>query len=322
MVATLDILKSQYEANYSLYSKFISEMESQLKALLDEAQIKTGFPIESRVKAWTSFQEKIERNNLQIDHISEVRDLAGIRIVLLFKRDVPVVCELISQNFEVIRLEDTSSRLSENQFGYGSIHFEVTPKKTWREVPTLRAFDGLVVEIQVRTAPQHIWAAASHVLQYKKENHVPIPLRRTISRVSALLETVDMEFDRILQEREDYITKPSESSDQLNIEKLRNIMDRFLPEKNKRNDRENYSLVLDELFALGVRTVGEVEDIISRRIEEAIKEDNNNVQEIIRLYEEGNKTAPAELVKKHGFYTHTGLMRYMMRLEFGDQFMQ
>lgn len=57
---------------------------------------------------------------------------------------------------------------------------------------------GLKAEVQVRTVTQHVWAAASHVLQYKQEASVPLPVRRSIYRVSALLETVDLEFERVL----------------------------------------------------------------------------------------------------------------------------
>jgi ppGpp synthetase/RelA/SpoT-type nucleotidyltranferase len=67
------------------------------------------------------------------------------------------------------------------------------------------AYFRMVFELQLRTLAQHIWAVASHKLQYKREASVPVPIRRSINRVSALLEMVDLEFDRVLLEREQYV---------------------------------------------------------------------------------------------------------------------
>jgi putative GTP pyrophosphokinase len=61
-------------------------------------------------------------------------------------------------------------------------------------------YKDLFAEIQVRTVVQHAWATVSHSLQYKREADVPIPLRRRLARVSALLELADMEFSAISEQ--------------------------------------------------------------------------------------------------------------------------
>jgi putative GTP pyrophosphokinase len=69
----------------------------------------------------------------------------------------------------VLERQDAQLRLAEDQFGYASIHFAVELPASWLRVPSRAGLGGLRAEIQVRTTAQHIWAAASHKLQYKHE---------------------------------------------------------------------------------------------------------------------------------------------------------
>lgn len=97
-------------------------------------------------------------------------------------------------------------------------------------VPSLNTLGGLAAEIQVRTMAQHIWAASSHVLQHKNESNVPLPVSRSIHRVSALLETVDFELERVLIDRERYSAEINLSSEEpLNVDSLRKLLDSLLP---------------------------------------------------------------------------------------------
>jgi hypothetical protein len=79
------------------------------------------------------------------------------------------------------------------------VHFVVEFPEPWFVVPTIGPMRGLRAEIQVRTHAQHIWADASHILQYKKESSVAPKTRRDIHRIAALLETVDLEFEKVLK---------------------------------------------------------------------------------------------------------------------------
>jgi hypothetical protein len=127
----------------------------------------------------------------------------------------------------------------------------------------------MLSEIQVRTLAQHIWAAGSHKLQYKREASVPPPLRRAIYRVSALLETVDLEFSRVLDEREAYlseelseVTRPQT----LNVDLLRAVLDEILPPENKRGD-EDYDGVLIDLTSFPINTDHDLRNLLSENME-------------------------------------------------------
>ncbi len=198
-------LKREYDSLLTRAERFVEALAQQIDQILSENAISLGFAIERRVKQWPSLLEKIRRQKRGVTSVLEVNDFAGLRIILLFRRDVAAVGRLLSHSLEVVSAEDTAGRLGEKEFGYQSCHYMIRLPQQWLATPSLREFGGMQAEIQVRTTAQHIWAAASHVLQYKSAFSVPATLRRTIYRAAALLETVDLELERVLDERASYL---------------------------------------------------------------------------------------------------------------------
>ena len=149
---------------------------------------------------------------------------------------------------DVIAQEDTGGRLRESQFGYQSVHLTVKLPASWLSVPSFSGLGSLMAEIQIRTLAQHIWAVASHKLQYKQEASVPEPVRRSIHRVSALLETVDLEFERVVDERARYLEEVGSGAadESLNVDLLTRILSESLPEQN-RVESEHSAKLLDDL---------------------------------------------------------------------------
>ncbi|MCY9349845.1 hypothetical protein MOE82_03560 [Bacillus licheniformis] len=307
-------LKKQYELEFSNYNSLCKEVIKQLEVLFKEKSIKLAVPIHFRVKEWESIIDKCQRYSIQPRSIEEINDLAGIRIVTLFRSDISSIQEIINSTFTVLREEDTANRLSEDQFGYGSIHYEITLPESWVEIPALKTLKGKNVEIQLRTASQHAWAAASHILNYKKESHVPQPVKRTINRVSALLETVDLEFERVLQERKEFDQIPIEEQDTLNTDTLRKVLNRMLPADNKKED-EDYSTMLDEVNHFGINTVGGIQSLIKKHLSKALEDDKKRVE---GFKPEGAKEDIKKRVTKGVFYSHIGLLRNILRREFGS----
>jgi len=313
-----DQLQAEYQEKHPLYTKLCSELVTQLNELVTEAEVTTAFPIQFRVKTWKSIYEKCERNNLCPKELGEITDIAGIRIILLFKRDLDKICEIIEQNFEILQKEDIQQRLGTDQFGYGSIHYVLVPQENWLNVPTLRRLHGLRTEVQVRTASQHIWASASHMLQYKRESDVPTTFRRSINRAAALLEIVDLEFERVLNERGGYLEriKNVEEKETLNTDSLRSLLDKILPEKNKEVD-ESYSELLEELRRLNITTVKDLEELIKRNWDKVTKEEGDMASLKIEELENGEEITGTsrERIMKGVYFTHVGLVRIALSNE-------
>lgn len=301
----IGVLSESYKAIAPQAQRLKQALLDQLDYLLTKHGVSLGVPIESRVKEWGSIAEKITRKSLDIESVESLDDLIGVRVILLFSKDLTVVSEILRSNLIVLRVEDKSSQLGEAQFGYQSQHFITQIKPEWQKVPTWADLGGLRIEIQVRTLAQHIWAAVSHKLQYKQESGVPPPLRRAINRASALLETVDIEFDRLLAAREMYLERESELDDPdelLNVDLVEAVLTKIFPLANKR-ESEEYDELLVDLSHFGVVRVGQLEEIMRKHYEGIMAEERRYASD-----------------ETDGIYFQfIGLAREGLRCEFGSE---
>lgn len=309
------MLQADYEREAPRAHRLAECIRDQLVALLRKNSIALGVPMETRVKEWASIESKIERKALSLNRMSDLQDLVGLRMILLFRPDLLRLDTLIRTSFEIISVEDTAGRLGDSQFGYQSQHYIVKILPSWLEVPSYADLGDLMAEIQVRTLSQHIWAAASHILQYKREESVPPPLRRTIYRVSALLETVDLEFERVLAERVSYVENEIgqlEPNAKLNVDLLRSIAEAILPAANADEEgEEEFDKVLQKMNELGVENAGDLRDLLSKHMKFMIDYDKDLVSRHGDSYPDR---------KARGVYlNYTGLIRNMLRKEFGGK---
>ncbi|MCP4610308.1 MAG: hypothetical protein GY845_16480 [Planctomycetes bacterium] len=323
-----DTIKKDYDAKKASVERLRSALVEQIKELISQKKITLGVPIESRVKSWSSISEKIERINLKLENILELYDLVGMRLILLFKRDLDRCIKLIEDNFEITYQEDTASRLGESQFGYQSYHYVIKLPEAWLKIPTLKDFAEYQAEIQIRTIAQHIWAAASHNLQYKQEDNVPKTVRRSIYRVSALLETVDLEFERVLSEREEYVKelKPEVQDEPLNVDLLKQILDAHIPIEHK-GDHETYSMAVRWLSKCGIQKSSQLIDLIKRRLEYAMQKNAMEISGALYSANEFARTDESsrimlERAERGVFYNHTGLLSVMLVKEYGKDYMK
>lgn len=316
-------------------NRLLRSMEDQLAHLVHLRGLTLGVPIESRVKTWSSIAEKLERKRLRPKELGDISDLLGLRVIFLFQRDLDSFHAALSETFTVLSSEDTSGRLSESQFGYKSRHYLLTLPSNWEQVPSFHGLTRHRIEVQVRTLAQHIWAAASHKLQYKNEESVPILLRRSIYRVSALLETVDLEFSRLLFERDAYVASQafsSADSDALDVTIVQTVLDDVLPEQSKSRNREDYADLLIDLLHFNINTRGSLRSLLSKHLRSILAAD---AKEVSRRLTDGGaddddddnqdesdshgfKEFVSDRLARGVFFTHVGLTRQALGEEFGD----
>ncbi|EDM83545.1 GTP pyrophosphokinase family protein [Limnobacter sp. MED105] len=314
---TSEALQTQFNTLVGDATRLRIALLDQLESLFSTNGVTLGVPMEGRVKSWTSIAEKIERKSLKIQNLQDLDDFVGLRIILLFLPDVVRVNELLHATFNVLSTEDTSIRLTESQFGYQSRHYILRLPEPWLRVPSFAGLGHLKAEIQVRTLAQHIWAAASHKLQYKHEATVPPPLKRSIHRVSALLETIDLEFERLLAERALYVEagiSKLDPSEPLNVDIARSVLSDMLPPQNRNGD-ENYAELLNDLFHFGINTADDLRELLAKHITEILVAEAERVNQS-EQDEEYFGTTP-ERAAAGVFFTHVGLARQALSEEFG-----
>lgn len=291
--------------------RMCQEIHRQLEKVIKEERIDLGFPLQYRVKTLESVRRKLESFS-QIKSIAEMQDITGIRITLIFQRDIKRVVDKLNALFNVQRQYNTLDRMREDQFGYSSTHLIVKISEDWLHLPTFFGLTDTTMEIQVRTLAQHTWAMSSHVLQYKRTESVPKTLRRSINRIAALLETVDLELERLLTEQANYIKDLDVlKDDELNVDSLEVVMDELYPAISK-DKNEQYDQLMPELIDAGLNTISKVRNFIISTREDALLRDKERIKEVRAELKEGKSIGipiTSEDLDKGVFYVHTGLLR-------------
>lgn len=313
-------LRAEYDSVKPDIDRFRKSFEEQLLAVLQQKSLHPAIPIETRTKEWSSIVEKIDRQELELSSITQIYDLVGLRVVFLFAAEATRTRKMLSEEYKVSWQQDTRERLSYREFGYQSVHLIVRVRKNWLAVPTLREFAGFQAEIQIRTLSQHNWAVASRLLQYHQEQDVPLPVQRSLFRVAALMEFVDLELERVAKERTRYQRRIQRRTykpalDQpLNVDLLRRLLDTRIPDTHK-EEQENYVVLLQDLIKYNIKTAQQLDELIYKHLSDALKNDRT----AFAAAESGDRAYVANpaLITRGVFYSRVGLIQNMLHMLHG-----
>ena len=175
--------------------------------------------VEARAKELESFGRKAtipsESNSNKpkyLDPMNDITDLAGVRVIAFFPKNLSEIGDCIRSEFEVIEYTNLITALHEaERFGYQSEHYLVKISGERSDLPEYRIYADLIAEIQVRTVLQHAWAEIEHDIQYKSSRTIPAEIRRKFMSLAGLLEIADREFQAIRDEYEDMTNWARES---------------------------------------------------------------------------------------------------------------
>lgn len=309
-------LKESYDQVVEEADRFRKALRAQVSDLLEQNTLRPPIPIESRIKEWPSILLKLDRLSESWTNAHQIWDLIGLRFIFLFPEEAAQACSVIDQNFEVVYRINVGQKLLPNEFGYQSVHFTVRLLPEWLKVPSLRNYSTFQAEIQVRTLSQHNWAVASRLLQYNDQSYAPPSLQRSLYRVAALLEVVDLELERVHKEREIYKKQiTADGFDQpLNVDLLEVILDACLPESH-RLAADDYATLLLDLNRCGIGMGAEVITLIDKHLNQALVNDAM----ALKAAKTGDETYEDDPVRlnKGVFYSHAGLMQNILNLEYG-----
>lgn len=197
-------LLQQFDLAIDRYEAFCSTTADLIKRLLSSKKIEVH-SISGRCKERISFERKVTKKS-HYKSLQEITDLAGIRIITHYSDDVDIIARLIEKEFDIDRENSIDKRttLDPDRFGYLSLHYVATLKNTRSKLQEYADYEGLKVEIQIRSILQHTWAEIEHDIGYKNEIEVPGPIKRKFSRLAGLLELADQEFISIRKEIDKY----------------------------------------------------------------------------------------------------------------------
>ncbi len=190
---------TDYNTLMAYFRCAIMEIETKLNVLNEEFSLRLDrnpiSSIKSRLKKPISIKEKCDRKGIpfSLGNIENgIHDIAGVRVVCSFERDVYRIAEaLLSQDdIELIERRDYIKNPKEN--GYRSLHLIVT-------VPIFLAHEKRImkVEVQLRTIAMDFWASLEHQLYYKKDFSFTDDMRKELSDCAELSSRLDRRMDEL-----------------------------------------------------------------------------------------------------------------------------
>jgi ppGpp synthetase/RelA/SpoT-type nucleotidyltranferase len=161
--------------------------------------------VTSRPKTVVSFKKKALKRPYK-NPITEITDLAGVRVITYFDSDAKKVSNILSNLFETDpeHSVDKSEQLGIDRVGYRSVHFVTKFSEDRCKLPEYQRFEGMYFEIQIRTILQHAWAEIEHDRNYKFSGVLPPEIQRRFKVLSGVLELADREFDSISKSIDEY----------------------------------------------------------------------------------------------------------------------
>ncbi len=165
----INIEDTTFQKVMFIYNSALKEIKTKIEILQEELKLFNDYePIEyvtTRIKKPENIIEKLQRKNLDLTYynlFNEINDIAGIRIVCNFKKDVYKIVDIIEEFQDVRILNKKDFMKNPKKSGYMSYHV-IT------EVPVTFSSGTMYVkvEIQIRTIGMDFWASIEHKLKYK-----------------------------------------------------------------------------------------------------------------------------------------------------------
>jgi putative GTP pyrophosphokinase len=204
-----DIFLQPYEL---AISGFIIKLESMKKQYILKEMKNPIESITGRVKTPNSILEKAKRLNVHFDDIPDkVQDIAGIRILCKYIKDVYRVFDLLTtrKDIEIVYIKDYIKNPKPS--GYRSLHLIAK-----YNVETLEGQHQIYLEFQIRTLAMHLWASIEHSLKYKYYRNIPESIKLRLQVAAEITVELENEMSNIQNEvetlengntREDYETE-------------------------------------------------------------------------------------------------------------------
>ena len=194
-----------YRRLMAYYRCAIMEIETKFNVLNEEFSLQYDrnpiASIKSRLKNFTSIQEKLKKNQLPLtlDSIeTNLNDVAGVRVICSFPDDVYMLASALFKQDDITLVTKKDYIQNPKENGYRSLHLIV-------EVPIFLAYNKRImkVEIQLRTIAMDFWASLEHQLKYKKKVECSDYLTEELRQCAEISSQLDLRMDEIRKNLEE-----------------------------------------------------------------------------------------------------------------------
>ena len=183
----------QYYTLIHPYQDAMNLILTRLKILNHTAYENEDFqPIHSitnRIKEKESIENKLVKKRVSTsmqDAKSFLQDIAGIRVICFFEKDIRHLVECLKKQSDLIVIKEKDYITAPKPNGYRSYHVIIG-------VP-IYYMDGMEyypVEIQFRTISMDFWAAMEHRICYKNQPFNELEMKNAFLQYSEILEKIE-----------------------------------------------------------------------------------------------------------------------------------
>ena len=265
-----EALRNEYAGQRGRLDKLRAEVRSIIAETVEGSGIKIS-GIEERTKDVESLIDKCRDKN--VHRLRDISDAVGLRIICLFRSDIPNLVKVVSDVFSQLSIDDKVNT-SVSEFGYMSVHLICQFPKHFSG-PRYDDIKGLQFEVQIRTIAMHAWAAISHFIDYKHEAAVPADLRKSLNALSALFYLADTQFETFAREAqqsrrvaEEAINTQATSTElSLNLDTLKAVAGRIFPQRNSDDGNPKWSELLSEISEAGFKSTSDLVNVLTKDTE-------------------------------------------------------
>jgi ppGpp synthetase/RelA/SpoT-type nucleotidyltranferase len=181
----LNLARRQYDEERPVFEVLAQQVASALEGAASRAGLNSR--VSHRAKSPGSLLKKLLRQPERT--YDEMRDKAGARLVVFKLSDLAKAAEVVNDALPKAK-PVPQPEIDVSRFGFRASFFSVKQQVVGAADPKARR-----CEIQVMTEAALLWANLSHRYVYKSA--ASPELERSVNRLSALMEIVDHEIERI-----------------------------------------------------------------------------------------------------------------------------
>ena len=159
----------------------------------DNEDVRPIHGITHRIKEKISMENKLKKkhsNGSVQDARTLLKDIAGIRVICFFERDIYQLAESLKKQTDLILVCEKDYIRHPKPNGYRSYHLVLG-------VP-IYSLDGMEyypVEIQFRTISMDFWAAMEHRICYKSQPFDELEMKSAFQQYAEILDGIEKSFE-------------------------------------------------------------------------------------------------------------------------------
>ena len=178
----------------------LARLEVLNHTMYDDGTERPIHKIQSRIKSKKSIEEKLERMEYTPSVSSakdHLQDIAGVRVICYFVRDVDDLAETLKNQKDLILIKEKDYIRRPKPNGYRSYHMVVGVPVCY-----MNSMEYYPVEIQLRTLGMDFWASMEHRVCYKKERENKEQIQRELLAYGEILQKMEQSFEKYHGTRE------------------------------------------------------------------------------------------------------------------------